>query len=85
MDHVIEPWMIALSIIKGVLVAAIIIGIIGPSFLEALAVASCSAFITGIFLIISTHMQTMKVKAETEKNREKIEQVATKIESSENG
>jgi outer membrane lipoprotein-sorting protein len=54
--------------------AAVIIGVVNPSFLEALAVAACSAIITGVFLVVSTHMQQRKT---VEKVQEVIEKVDT--------
>jgi hypothetical protein len=78
-EHLIQPWIVSLSIGKGILMSVILIPAIGLPFLEALLVAVCSATITGVFLIIATHIQAKQ----TRKTTEKVTEVAEKIEEKE--
>jgi Flp pilus assembly protein TadB len=73
--------MLALATVKGVLVTALLFAVAEPSFLQALAVAACSALITGGALIIATVMQNRHTKATVEQVKERVETVAQAVDA----
>ncbi len=64
---------IALVTVKGVIIAAVLRTIIAPPFLQTLAVAVCSATVSGVFLLIATHMNTRRNARPVERVKELVE------------
>jgi undecaprenyl pyrophosphate phosphatase UppP len=77
----VEAWMLALATIKGAIMAVLILAVADTSFLQALAVAACSAVITGAALIIATWMQNRHTAAKVDDVRERVEGVAEKVDA----
>lgn len=73
--------MLLLAGIKGVVMAAVILAVASTSFAQALAVAACSATITGAALIISTWLQNRHTTSKVEAVRERVETVAEAVDA----
>jgi hypothetical protein len=69
-----ETWVIPTAILKGIIMSAIIVGIAETTFIQSLIVASLSAIITGVFLLLATWMAAQKTGS-------KVEEIAQKIET----
>lgn len=66
--------MIAICVTKGILMMLVITSLANAGFLQSLAIAICSATITGIFLVIST-------VAGSRHTSQKVDELTNKIET----
>lgn len=71
----VEAWMLPAAIIKGAIVAALVLGVAEVGFLQAVAVAATSATITGIFLVVATYIQARQTGQKVDDVRVKVGEV----------
>jgi hypothetical protein len=68
-----ELWILPAALLKGALVAVLLLAVLNPSFVQAIVVASCSATITGVFLLLSAWVSARHTVT-------RIDEVASKVE-----
>lgn len=66
-------FLLPLAVVKGIMMMIVITTLANTGFIESLAVAACSAIITGTFLVISNILVTKRTG-------EKVEDLKTKVE-----
>lgn len=64
---------VAVAIVKGAIMATLLQTIIAPSFLQTLAVAVSSATVSGVFLLIATHMNIQRTARPVEEVKQIVE------------
>lgn len=67
---------LAVVVVKGAIMAVILETLITPSFVQAVAVACSSATVSGIFLLVATHMNAKRTAEPVERVRDLVESQA---------
>lgn len=70
-------WIAPLAVIKGLIMAAVIVGVAETSFLQSLVVAVCSASVSGLFLLFATHLQAKRTQRQLDETKD---QLSTKVD-----
>jgi hypothetical protein len=73
--------MLPVAIVKGVIMAALILGVAEAGFLQAVAVAACSASITGLFLVIASYVQARHTGAKIDEVKDQAKAIAEQVDA----
>jgi hypothetical protein len=69
-----EAWIVPAALLKGMLMALVVLGVAELPFVQAIIVACCSATITGVFLVFSAWVSTRRTIT-------RVDEVASKVEA----